>query len=112
MGVNTKAVVRTIFIIGYGLAAVAGVLLGIHYGSVWPLMGAAPAYKMLAIIILGGLGSPLGTIAAALLVGLVETFVVAYFGYAIPRDAIAFVLLIVVLLARPQGLLPGEASAR
>jgi hypothetical protein len=44
-----------------------------------------------------------------MLIGLVETFVVAYLGFVLPRDAIAFIVLIVILLVRPQGLLPGES---
>lgn len=110
MGVNTGLVIATIFLIGYALAAISGVLLGVNYNTVYPTMGDIPAYKMLAIIVLGGLGNPLGTILAAMLIGLVETFVVAYVGFVLPRDAIAFIVLIVILLVRPQGLLPGESS--
>jgi Branched-chain amino acid ABC-type transport system, permease components len=109
MGVNTGLIIATIFLIGYALAAISGVLLGINYSTVYPTMGDIPAYKMLAIIVLGGLGNPLGTILAAMLIGLVETFVVAYLGFVLPRDAIAFIVLIVILLVRPQGLLPGES---
>jgi branched-chain amino acid transport system permease protein len=109
MGVNTRLVIAGIFALGYALAAVSGVLLAVNYDTVYPTMGDIPAYKMLAIIVLGGLGNPLGTIAAAMLIGLVETFVVAYFGFVLPRDAIAFIVLIIVLLVRPQGLLPGES---
>ena len=71
IGINTRGVVAAIFIIGYALAAVSGVLLGINYDTVYPTMGDIPAYKMLAIIVLGGLGNPIGTIAAAMLIGLV-----------------------------------------
>jgi branched-chain amino acid transport system permease protein len=110
MGVNTGLVIATIFLIGYALAAISGVLLGVNYNTVYPTMGDIPAYKMLAIIVLGGLGNPLGTILAAMLIGLVETFVVSYVGFVLPRDAIAFIVLIVILLVRPQGLLPGESS--
>jgi branched-chain amino acid transport system permease protein len=110
MGVNTSLVIASIFLIGYGLAAVSGVLYAINYNTVFPTMGDIPAYKMLAIIVLGGLGNPLGTIAAAMLIGLVETFFVAYFGFLLPRDAVAFIVLIVILLVRPQGLLPAEGS--
>lgn len=110
MGVNTSRVIATIFIIGYALAAVAGILLGVNYNTVTPTMGDIPAYKMLAIIVLGGLGNPLGTIVASMLIGLTETFVVAYAGFVLPREAIAFILLIVILLVRPQGLLPAEAT--
>ncbi len=108
IGINSGRVIASIFLIGYALAAVGGVLLGITYNSVYPTMGDVPAYKMLAIIVLGGLGNPLGTILAALLMGLVETFVVAYFGFVLPRDAIAFIALILILLVRPRGLLPGD----
>jgi branched-chain amino acid transport system permease protein len=109
MGINSGRVIASIFLIGYSLTAIGGVLLGITYNSVYPTMGDIPAYKMLAIIVLGGLGSPLGTILAAMLLGLVETFVAAYFGFVLPRDAIAFIALILILLVRPQGLLPGDA---
>jgi Branched-chain amino acid ABC-type transport system, permease components len=109
MGINTGLVIAMIFVIGYALAAASGVLLGVNYNTVYPTMGDIPAYKMLAIIVLGGLGNPLGTIAAAMLIGLVETFVVAYVGYVLPRDAVAFIVLIVILLVRPQGLLPAES---
>ena len=112
MGINTRGVIASIFIIGYSLAAVSGIMLGINYNTVYPTMGDIPAYKMLAIIVLGGLGNPIGTIAAAMLIGLVETFIVMYAGFILPRDAIAFIVLIVVLLVRPQGLLPGPRGTR
>lgn len=108
MGINSARVIASIFLIGYALAAVAGVLLGMTYNAVYPTMGDIPAYKMLAIIVLGGLGNPLGTVLAALLLGILETMVVAYFGFVLPRDAIAFIALILILLVRPRGLLPGD----
>jgi branched-chain amino acid transport system permease protein len=108
MGIHTNRITAYVFVIGYGLAAMAGVLLGISYNAVYPTMGDIPAYKMLAIIVLGGLGNPLGTILAAMLLGLLETLTVAYFGFVFPRDAIAFLALTIILLVRPQGLLPGD----
>lgn len=108
VGINSRRVISSVFVIGYALAALSGVLLGLEYDAVSPTMGDIPAYKMLAIIILGGLGSPLGTIAAALLIGIVETFVVAQWGAVFPRDAIAFLALVVVLLLRPRGLIPSR----
>jgi branched-chain amino acid transport system permease protein len=111
MGINTGAVIASVFVLGYALAAMAGVFLGIQYDTVTPTMGAIPAYKMLAIIVLGGLGSPIGTIAAAMLLGIVETLVAARFGFVLPRDTIAFIALILVLLVRPQGLVAGRARA-
>jgi branched-chain amino acid transport system permease protein len=111
MGINTGLVIASVFVLGYALAAMAGVFLGIQYDTVTPTMGAIPAYKMLAIIVLGGLGSPIGTIAAAMLLGIVETLVAAHFGFILPRDTIAFLALILVLLVRPQGLVAGKARA-
>ncbi len=103
-----RRVVAIVFIIGYTLSALAGVLLSIKYDAVSPTLGDVPAYKMLAIIILGGLGSPLGAIAAGLLIGVIETMTVATVGFVIPRDAIAFVALVAILLVRPQGLIPSR----
>jgi branched-chain amino acid transport system permease protein len=110
MGIRTNVVTAIVFLTGYGLAAVAGVFLAINYNSVTPSMGDIPAYKVLAIIVLGGLGSPLGTIAASLVIGLAETFVASYWGFVLPRDTIAFILLILILLVRPQGLIPAEPA--
>ncbi len=111
MGVNANRVVAFNFLFGSALAATAGVLVGILYNSVYPAMGSMPAYKMLAVVVLGGLGSVPGTVVAALVLGLTETFMVGYVGFILPRDAIAFVALILILLVRPQGLL-GKAGAR
>lgn len=111
MGINAGGVIAAVFVLGYALAAMAGVFLGVQYDTVTPTMGAIPAYKMLAIIVLGGLGSPIGTIAAAMLLGIVETVFAARFGFVIPRDTIAFLALILVLLLRPQGLVAGKARA-
>jgi branched-chain amino acid transport system permease protein len=63
-----------------------------------------PSYKALAIIVLGGLGSVPGTLMAALVLGLVESFGMVYLGRVLDRNAIAFTFLIVVLMVRPQGL--------
>lgn len=104
MGMNTHRVSQFAYAIGYGFAAIAGILVGIHYNQVYPNMGDMPSYKMLAIIVLGGLGNPIGAVAAALLIGLVETVVSGYLGTFLPSDAVAFLFLILVLLWRPQGL--------
>ena len=63
-----------------------------------------PSYKALAIIVLGGLGSVRGTLAAALVLGVVESFGTIYLGQLLDRNAIAFAFLILVLMVRPQGL--------
>lgn len=67
-------------------------------------MGGVPSYKALAIIVLGGLGNVGGTLAASLVLGVVEAFGTIYVGDYLDRDAIAFAFLIPVLMIRPQGL--------
>jgi branched-chain amino acid transport system permease protein len=96
------------FFIGSGLAAVAGIFISLLSNLVEPTMGGVPAYKALAIIVLGGLGSVKGTLAASLLLGVIEAFGTIYIGSILDRDAIAFAFLIVVLMIRPQGLFAGR----
>ena len=95
------------FFIGSALAGVAGMIVGILNNLVEPTMGSVPSYKALAIIVLGGLGNVRGTLVAALLLGVVESFGTIYLGSVLNRDAIAFVFLIIVLMFRPQGLFRG-----
>ena len=105
MGINTNQIVAVNFLIGSALAALAGVLVGIYYNSVYPTMGSTPAYKALAIIVLGGLGSAAGTVVASMFLGLTETILVGVTGFFLPRDAIAFLFLIIMLMIRPRGIL-------
>lgn len=104
MGVNVKQIVALNFLLGYGYAAMAGTMVGIYHNAVSPYMGNSLAYKMLAIIVLGGLGNPFGTVIAGILIGLVETFIGGYIGFFLPRDAIAFLALILIILVKPKGL--------
>jgi branched-chain amino acid transport system permease protein len=104
LGVNAPRIVALNFAFGSAVAGAAGVLMGLLYNAVYPTMGSVPAYKALAVIVLGGLGNVWGTVVAGLLLGLVETFLVGVVGGLMPRDSIAFVALIVMLLFRPQGL--------
>ena len=103
-GIDTIKVRYLNFFIGSGLAAVAGIFISLLSNLVEPTMGAVPAYKALAIIVLGGLGNVKGTLIASLLLGVVEAFGTIYIGSLLDRDAIAFAFLIVVLMVRPQGL--------
>jgi branched-chain amino acid transport system permease protein len=93
------------YILGYGFAAAAGIMVGILYNSITPALGEVPSYKMLSIIVLGGLGSPVGTVIAGLFIGLVETMLSAYDLAFIPKDSVAFIVLILVLLIKPSGLI-------
>ena len=104
-GVNVSAVIAMNFIIGSLMAGAAGVLIGVYDNQVWPTMGSIPAYKALAIVVLGGLGSIPGTVLASLVVGLSETFFIGVLSVPFPRDAVAFIAMILVLMFRPYGLL-------
>ena len=105
LGVNSHWVVSATFMIGSATAAIAGILVGIYYNQVYPTMGAVPAYKTLALIVVGGMGSVPRAVLASLLLGVGETLLIGYADIPMPRDALAFIAMIVVLLWRPQGLL-------
>jgi branched-chain amino acid transport system permease protein len=108
MAASFGADVRTIrditFFIGSGFAAVAGTMVGVLNNIVEPTMGSVPSYKALAIIVLGGLGSIRGALLASLFLGLIEAFGTTYLGFLLDRDAIAFAVMLVVLMLRPAGL--------
>lgn len=108
LGVATDRIISLSFFISSALAGAAGVLVGIFYNSVYPTMGDIPAYKALAIIVLGGLGSIPGTIFGAFLVGISETFLIGFVNIPLPRDALAFIVMIAVLMFRPYGLFGKE----
>ena len=104
MGVDINQVITFNFIIASSIAAIAGVMTAINYNSVLPTMGSVTSYKMFAIVVLGGMGSIPGTIIAGLIIGMAETIMSAYYGFIMPRDAIAFTAMILILMVRPQGL--------
>lgn len=104
-GINIQRVRYLNFFIGSALAAAAGVLVALLNNLVEPTMGSVPSYKALAIIVLGGLGNIRGTLFAAMVIGVVESFGTIYLGHLLDRDALAFGLLILILMFRPQGLL-------
>ena len=104
MGENVIKVIDFNFIIGSILAGIGGLLVGIYYAKVFPYMGDIVAYKALVVIVIGGLGSIAGAIIGALILGIAETFLIATLGYLLPREAFAFIIMIILLLFRPQGL--------
>lgn len=104
-GVNVKGIIAVNFLLGSAMAGAAGVLVGVYDNQVWPTMGTVPAYKALAIVVLGGLGNIPGTVLAAIGVGLAETFFIGILAIPFPRDAVAFIAMILVLMFRPYGLL-------
>ncbi len=105
MGINGHAIVTVTFVMGSAIAAIAGILVGIYYNQVYPTMGTVPAYKTLALIVVGGLGSVSGAVIAAMLLGMAETLLIGYANIPLPRDALAFIAMIGVLMWRSEGIL-------
>lgn len=110
LGLAVPSLNRLAFLLASALAGLAGVLVAAYYNQLYPTMGAVLAYKGLAIVVLGGLGNLWGTVAASLLLGLVEAGAVAYLGNRFPPEGVAFLALILVLLFRPQGLFSRAAK--
>jgi len=104
MSINSKSVTLITFAIGSALAGIAGLLVGIYFNSVYPAMGGMPAYKSLAIIVVGGMGNIWGTFYAAIAVGLIETILIGTLSIPLPRDSLAFIFMIIILMIKPEGL--------
>ena len=104
MGINNNVIIAFTFGLGSALAAAAGILNAINYPSIDPLMGILPGIKAFVAAVLGGIGNLGGAVLGGLILGVLETLVV---GYVSPmyRDAIAFAVLILILLFKPNGLL-------
>ena len=104
MGISTDRIIATTFALGSALAAAAGVLIGMQIPKIDPLMGIIYGLKAFVAAVLGGIGSIPGAVLGGLLIGTSEVMVVGYLSSTF-RDAIAFGILILVLILRPQGLL-------
>ena len=103
MGINSDRIISITFGIGSALAAVAGVLVGIYYNSIDPLMGIMPGLKAFVAAVLGGIGILPGAVVGGLILGVVEALVSGFISSTF-RDAAAFAILILVLLVRPAGI--------
>jgi branched-chain amino acid transport system permease protein len=104
MGVNTDVVISFTFALGSALAAAAGILWSINYPSIDPLMGILPGLKAFVAAVLGGIGNLPGAALGGVIIGVTETLVSGYISSTY-RDAIAFAVLILILLVKPSGLL-------
>ena len=104
VGVNNDVVISFTFGLGSALAAAGGILYALNYPSIDPLMGVMPGLKAFVAAILGGIGNIPGAALGGLILGTVETFVNGS-QWSTYKDAIAFAILIVILLFRPAGLL-------
>jgi branched-chain amino acid transport system permease protein len=104
VGVNIDVIISFTFGLGSALAGAGGVLYALNYPSIDPLMGVVPGLKAFVAAVLGGVGNIPGAALGALILGMVETFVDGS-RWSTYKDAIAFAILIAILLFRPAGLL-------
>lgn len=111
MGIPVNRVVSYTFMLGSALAGAAGVLVGLIYPKIEPLMGVLPGLKCFVAAVLGGIGNVFGAFVGALVIGLSEEFLVGYWAPTF-RDALAFALLILILLFRPMGLFPVQKTEK
>jgi len=109
MGINIDGVISITFVIGSFLAGVGSLLFFSRYPTVTPTIGAMPGLKAFVAAVFGGIGSIPGAVIGAFLIGICET-IIKSMGYPTFSDAFTFVLLIMVLAARPTGLF-GEKTA-
>ena len=103
MGINVNRVISFTFALGSGLAGIAGVLVGVYYNSISPMMGTTYGLKAFVAAVVGGVGSIPGAMVGGYLIGLLET-IVTYVGLSTYRDAAVYGLLILILLLLPAGL--------
>jgi branched-chain amino acid transport system permease protein len=103
MGINVDRTISYTFAIGSALAGAAGVIFGVYYTKIEPLMGIIPGLKAFVAAVLGGIGIIPGAMVGGLILGVVES-VVSAMGFSLWRDAAAFIILILILIFRPSGI--------
>ena len=104
MGINVDATISYTFAIGSALAGAAGVLVGIYYNSINPLMGVVPGVKAFIAAVFGGIGIVPGAMFGGFFIGIAEALVSGY-GGSLYKDAVVYIILIVILIIKPAGLL-------
>lgn len=104
MGINVNSTISFTFALGSALAGAAGVLIGLYYNSLDPLMGMVPGIKAFVAAVLGGIGIIPGAALGGFSIGLLETLSVSV-GLSSYRDLVVYAVLIMILLLRPAGIL-------
>jgi len=104
MGIDVDKTISATFAIGSALASAAGVLVGMYYGQIDPLMGIMPGLKAFIAAVIGGIGIIPGAAVGGLILGVTEAFVSGA-GYSMLRDAVAFTILIIILIIKPTGIM-------
>jgi branched-chain amino acid transport system permease protein len=111
MGINVDRVISFTFAIGAAFAGLGGVLYAIAYSSIWSQLGILPGLKAFVAAVLGGIGSIPGAFVGALIMGQAESMTMGYISTPM-RDAVAFTILIIVLLVKPTGLFGEPAQEK
>jgi branched-chain amino acid transport system permease protein len=104
MGINVNNTISFTFMLGSALAGAAGVLVGVYYTSINPLMGYLPGVKAFIAAVFGGIGSIPGAMIGGFFIGMVEVMVAGY-ASSLFKDAVVFAILILILIVKPAGLL-------
>ncbi|MEG3033556.1 MAG: branched-chain amino acid ABC transporter permease, partial [Enterococcus sp.] len=104
MGINVNRTISFTFALGSALAAAGGMLIGLYYNSIDPMMGVTPGLKSFVAAVLGGIGIIPGAALGGFVIGLIETIATAL-GFSDFKDAIVYFVLILILLIRPAGIL-------
>ncbi|MEA4988876.1 MAG: branched-chain amino acid ABC transporter permease [Anaerovorax sp.] len=104
MGIKVDQTISYTFAIGSAMAGAAGVLVGIYYNSIDPLMGIMPGLKAFVAAVFGGIGIIPGAMLGGLSIGVIETMVSGY-GSSLFKDAVVFAILILILILKPAGIL-------
>jgi branched-chain amino acid transport system permease protein len=104
MGINTDRIIALTFAFGSALAAAGGILVSLLYPKIDPLMGVMPGLKAFVAAVLGGIGNITGAMLGGLILGMAEVMAVGY-GQSTYRDAIAFIILVLILLLKPTGIM-------
>jgi branched-chain amino acid transport system permease protein len=111
MGINVDRVISFTFAVGAAFAGLGGVLYAIAYASIWTQMGILPGLKAFVAAVLGGIGSLPGAFVGALIMGQAESLTMSYISTPM-RDAVAFTILIIVLLVKPTGIFGEPAGEK
>ena len=104
MGISVNRTISFTFALGSALAAAGGMLIGLYYNSIDPMMGVAPGLKAFIAAVLGGIGIIPGAALGGFVIGLIETISTA-FGFSDYKDALVYLILIIILFVRPAGIL-------
>ena len=111
MGINVNGTISYTFAIGSAIAAVGAILWGLKYPQISPLVGVMPGLKCFIAAVIGGIGNVKGAVIGGIILGFVEVMAVTFFpSISAYKDIFSFIILIIILLFRPNGLI-GEKIA-